>query len=78
MEDLEDLVDQLVVVLVTVGAQEDHQAFLEELPTHQEYVLDPASAPLVVVDLNQSQGTQVEVLTPWGPLGVGTQVSAAG
>ena len=69
---------QLVVVLVTVRAQEDHQAFLEELPTHQEYVLDPASSPLVVVDLNQRPGIQVEVLTPWGPLGVGRQVSAAG
>ena len=54
MEDLEGQVGQLVVVLVTVVAQEDHQAFLEELPTQQEYVLDLASLLLEVVGSKQS------------------------
>ena len=77
VEDLEGQVGQLVVVLVTVVAQEDHQAFLEELPTQQEYVLDLASLLLEVVVSKQSQGIQVEVLTPWGSLGLRYQVSAA-
>ena len=63
--------------MVTEVAQEDHQAFLEELPTQKEYVLDNASLLLEVVGSKQSQRIQVEVLTPWGSLGVRYQVSAA-
>ena len=36
--------------MVTVGAQEDHQVYREELPALQEDVLDLASSPLEVAD----------------------------